>query len=218
MQNKIIIVCGPKDSGKTYRVTELLAACDRAVTFDLIHEAAYGGEGCEVVTGNLRALYEAIPREREHFRVTYRPINVDVQDNGLVACPELEPVIKLCFLRGDTTLVIDEAHLVCNSRNCPRMLMVSNLVGRHRELSLVLVCQKLNVIPSAIRENTDEFYFWKIIEPASLDAVEDRCGREVRDQVAALRPIDRDEDTGAFRAPGQCLHWTKFKGVVEVTE
>lgn len=213
MHNRIILVVGPKGSGKTHKVVEVVSTYDRYATFDLVHESAYAE--AEVIVGNPRALYECV--RKDVFKVTYRPVTHDVQANGLVTTPEFEPFVKLCYLRGDMLMVIDEAHLLCNSRNCPRMLMVSNLIGRHRELSMILVAQSFSGIHPAIRKNADEFYFWKIIEPSDLEGIQHRCGREVMEQVRNLRAIETDEQDN-FKAAGQMLHWTKSKGVVEVTE
>jgi hypothetical protein len=115
-------------------------------------------------------------------------------------------------------LVIDEAHLLANGRNCPKMLMVSSLVGRHRQLSMILIAQSFSGIHPAIRRNADEFYFWKIIEPSDLDNIRERCGRDVEKQVSELRATEVDPETETFKRAGQMLHWSKFGGVVEVTE
>jgi hypothetical protein len=79
------------------------------------------------------------------------------------------------------------------------------------------VAQRVTGIHPAIRENTDEFYFWKIINPASLKVIEENCGKDVAEQVKNLRAVELDEKDN-FKSPGQMLHWTKFRGVVEVTE
>jgi len=213
MHNKITLVIGPKGSGKTYKVISLLEKEQRVAVFDMVHEQGYND--CIPYMNQPAEFAKAIDPSVETFRVAYRPVLIDVQDNGLVDSPEFEPFVMLCFKRGNMTMVIDEAHLLCNSRNCPKSLMVANLVGRHRELSMILVAQSFSGIHPAIRKNADEFYFWKIIEPSDLDGIKDRCGDEVRDQVKNLKATETDDDDN-FIAPGQVLHWKKAKGVVSI--
>jgi hypothetical protein len=177
-----------------------------------------------VIEGKPRSFAEAIgayktleEQHKEKFCVVYHPAVTEVQDNGLMESPEFGLIVKTCQIRGHMYLVIDEAHLWCNSYNCPKELMVANLIGRHDELSLILIAQRINGIHPAIRENADEFYFWKIITPTGLKMVTEYCGADVAEQVNNLRAVELDDDNN-FVSPGQCLHWSKFRGVEEVTE
>jgi hypothetical protein len=230
MQRKIIIVIGPSGSGKTRTVSMLTDGIQRVAVFDLVSDAQYvRSEDVTVIEGRPKDFGRAIgafgpidptvPQEKERFTVIYHPDPrfVKTMDNGLIDSPEFEPLVKMCHERGDMYLVVDEAHLLCNSYNCPPELMKVNLIGRHKGLSMILVAQQFNGIHPAIRENADEFYFYKVIRPATLKSIADTCGDEVATQVGALRAVELDED-GKFKTPGQRLHWTKFKGVVEVTE
>lgn len=231
MQNKIILEIGPKGSGKTYTACEGIKKMERVVVFDMVSERAYAAAigapeeidpdlppDNKIIVGRPKELAQAMPQGKEHFKIVYRPIEIEIQDNGLVNAPEFGPVTKLCFLRGDLWFVIDEAHLLCNSRNCPKDLMVANLLGRHRRMSMVLVAQSFTGIHPAIRKNADEFMFWRLIEPSDLEAIRQRCGREVEEQVRNLRVLERDPKTEKLIKPGQMLHWDKLKGVVSVSE
>jgi AAA domain len=217
MHRKVIIVIGPSGSGKTHEVAKIVKTRPRVATFDMMRDEQYLSEGTVVVIGQPLTFAEAISPDKETFRVVYHPVIIEPLDNGLVESPEFEPLVKLCHLRGDMYLVIDEAHLWCNSRNCPKELMMASLVGRHREFSLILIGQSFSMIHPAIRRNVDEFYTWKTVEPADLEAIRERCGKEVEEQVRQLRATEVNDDN-EFVAAGQMLHWTKAKGVVEVTE
>jgi hypothetical protein len=225
MQNKIICVIGPKGSGKTHTVCAAIKRMERVVVFDMVHERAYAEVILEsnksgnnaIIVGEPKKFSEAINKDKEEFRVIYRPINLEVVKNGLVETNEFGPIVKLVFLRGDCWLVVDEAHLLCNSHNCPKELMIANLLGRHRRMSLVLVAQSFTGIHPAIRKNADEFMFWRIIEPSDLDGIKDRCGKEVADKVQNLRPLERNPETDELIRPGQMLRWDKLNGVVELT-
>jgi hypothetical protein len=224
MQNKIICVIGPKGSGKTFTVCEGMKHMERVVVFDMVHEEAYAQVVLEehnknnvIVVGEPKKFAEAISRDKENFKVIYRPVNLEVVKMGLVETNEFGPITKLVFLRGDCWFIVDEAHLLCNSHNCPKELMIANLLGRHRRMSLLLVAQSFTGIHPAIRKNADEFMFWRIIEPSDLDGIRERCGRDVEEQVRNLRPLERNPETEELIRPGQMLRWDKLRGVVEIT-
>jgi len=224
-QNKIILVIAPKGAGKTRTVSQLVDKLDRVAVFDMVKDEQYTSNKKEmvVIEGRPRDFGNAIgvsnePDNTKRFYVVYHPKRIEPQDNGLLNSEELGIIVKACHeWRGHMYLVIDEAHLFCNSYNCPKDLMMATLIGRHKEFSMILVAQSFTGIHPAIRRNADEIYFWKIIEPAELDGVKERCGKEVMLQVSELRAVEVDEND-KFKAPGQRLHWTKFGGVVEVTE
>lgn len=213
MFNKIIIAIGPKRVGKTRKVSEVVRGLPRTATFDIVRDAQYT-EGATVVRGRPADFANAIRPEK--FNVVYQPTIRELKDNGLMDVPEFQPLCKLCHARGDMYFIIDEAHLICNSRNCPSELALASMIGGHSGFSMILIAQSFTGIHVALRRNADEFYFWKIIEPNDLDGIADRCGDEVRDQVAALRATESD-DNEQFKSAGQMLHWTKNKGVVEIT-
>ena len=214
MQNKILIVIGPKGAGKTQQVSTIIDDIDRVAIFDMVRDAKYANK-TQVIVGRPAEFARAIVPES--FKVTYHPVIIEPLDNGLVYSPEFGPLLDLCHKRGDMYFVIDEAHLWCNSRNCPKELMMANLIGRHKRFSMIFVAQSFAGIHPAIRKNADEFMFWKLIEPSDLDGIKQRCGAEVMEQVRNLRAVEKDDDDN-FVAAGQMLHWSKSKGVVCVTD
>lgn len=218
MFNKIILVIGPKRTGKTRKVSELVANdIPRSVTFDLMKDGQYTEGEVTVIQGKPAELARAIGKDQEQFRVVYQPAIIELKDNGLIDAPEFEPLLKLCHLRGDMWFVIDEAHLLCNYRTCPSELVMASYVGGHSGFSMILIAQSFSGIHPIVRRNADEFYFWRMIEPADLDAVKERCGEDVMIQVRELRATEVS-DNNEFIAAGQMLHWTKNKGIVEVTK
>ncbi len=218
MFNKIILVIGPKRSGKTRKVSEIVSDLDRSATFDLMKDTQYTeGDDVVVIRGLPRAFADAISPDKDKFKVVYQPVIVSLKENGLIDSVEFQPIMKLCHLRGDMYFVIDEAHLLCNSRNCPAELVMASYVGGHTGFSLILVAQSFSGIHPIVRRNADEFYFWKIIEPADIDGIKQRCGVEVSEQVYNLRSTETD-DNNEFKSAGQMLHWSKNKGVIQVTE
>jgi hypothetical protein len=219
MHNKIIIVIGPKRAGKTRKVSTMVEKLDRVATFDMMKDAQYLDhvEHDAVFRGKPAEFARYIGKDKKTFKVVYQPTIIKLQDNGLIDSPEFEPIVKLCHLRGDMYLIIDEAHLLCNSRNCPPELMMASYVGGHSGFSMILVAQSFTGIHPAVRRNADELLLWRIIEPSDLDGIRERCGDDVMRQVQTLRSVELDDDN-EFVKSGQMLHWTKSKGVVEVTE
>jgi hypothetical protein len=229
VQRKIILVIGPSGSGKTKTVSELIDNLDYVAIFDMVKDDQYfrtktgqPRQGVVVVEGNLSQFASEINAKTgqdrtKPFKVVYHPVKVETLDNGLADVPEFGPIVRVCHERGHMYLVIDEAHMLCNSYNCPPELMKANLIGRHQEFSMILVAQQFNGIHPAIRENADEVYFWKIIRPATLKTIADMCSDETATQVQALRAVEVDKNN-KFVAAGQRLHWSKFRGVEEVTE
>jgi hypothetical protein len=217
VHRKIIIIIGPSGSGKTHLAADLCTKIERIAVFDMMRDVQYQTDGSTIVTGQPRMFAEAISQDKQSFRVIYQPVIITPLENGLVESPEFEPLVKLCHLRGDMYFVIDEAHLWCNSRNCPPELMMASLVGRHKEFSIILIAQSFSMIHPSLRRNMDDFYTWRTVEPADLDAIKERCGRDVEEQVRNLRAVETDDDDNFIKA-GQMLHWSKSKGIVEVTE
>lgn len=227
MQRRIILVIAPSGSGKTRLVSEMITDLDRVAVFDTVKDPQYFTEKDNVVViegPRPRSFAEAIGalgpdagKAQGKFKVVYHPGIREVQKNGLFYSPEFGPVVRVCQERGHMYLVIDEAHCWCDGRNCPNELMLATLIGRHDELSMILIAQRITGIHPSIRENADEFYFWKMITPSGLKMVEEYCGEDTAKQVAELRAVELDEHD-KFKAPGQYLHWSKFRGVEEITE
>lgn len=200
----------------------MVAELDRVAAFDMMRDNQYltvktpKDEPITVVDGNPRLFADAIAPDKERFKVVYHPARCVMQPNGIVECMEFEPVVKLCHLRGQMYLVIDEAHMFCNSYNCPPELMMASYVGGHNGFSMILVAQSFVGVHPVIRRNADEIYFWRITEPSDLEVIRKRCGKDVEEAVKALRAVELDDDN-KFVAPGQMLHWSKYKGIAETT-
>jgi hypothetical protein len=216
MQNKIICVIGPKRSGKTRKVSEMVRTIPRVAVYDMMKDSQYIADAA-IVRGNPEDFAKCITPDKEEFQVIYHPTIIKLNDKGLVDAPSFEPILKLCHLRGHMYFVIDEAHLLCNSRNCPSELMMASYVGGHKGFSMILIAQSFTGIHPIVRRNADELILWRIIEPADLEGIRERCGRDVEDKVRQLRSVELD-DNDEFKAPGQMLHWSKSKGIIEVTE
>ena len=216
MQNKITGIIAPKGSGKTFTVCNLLRGARCFAVFDMLGEFQYAKIADEVYSGTPRAFGKALMQER--FRIVYRPTVFlrDDSSNSGERVPEFETFIDCCYLRGNMTCVIDEAHQLCSPHHCPESLLVAIRLGRHRSLDIVYVTQSWSAVSRPLTAATDEFVFFKIIEPLDLQGIRNRCGEEVRDRVQGLRKLEQLPDGSAI--PGQRLTWNVTEGMVSVTE
>jgi hypothetical protein len=212
MQNKITGVIGPKGSGKTHEVAARIEPLPRVVVFDMVHEAGYLKDKSTVIVGNPHAFGEAL--RQPEFHIIYRPTIFRIE-NDKVHCPIFNTIVKLCYIRGNCLLVIEEAHLVCNAVSCPAMLMTANLIGRHRALSLMYISQSFAAVTRPLTRNTDEFLFWRIIEPGDLDGIRDRCGMETMATVKQLRKLEDHRKEGGEIIPGEMVEWNIWNGLIQ---
>jgi hypothetical protein len=205
--NRIIVAVAPTGSGKTHAVSAAFRECERAAVFDMVHEPAYL-TGTDLIVGQPRAFAECL--KGESFRVCYRPIIFSMM-SGEEYCPEFEPFLKCCYLRGGMWAIIDEAHQLCSPHMCPDVLLSAVRLGRHRGLNLIFATQSFSAISRPITQNANEFWFWKIIEPSDIEGISQRCGREVAKKVTALRRLERTKEGKII--PGETVQWTAWEGM-----
>lgn len=211
MKNKIIGVIGPKGSGKTYSVAEYMQQLDRVAVFDLVHESGYLKDDSITYVGAPQAFGQSLLLDK--FCSLYRPIRFNVEGDK-IECPFFNTFVKLCYLRGSMTMIIDEAHMLCNAHSCPPMLATANFIGRHRQLSIIYVAQSFSAVTRPLTRNTDEFWFWRIIEPSDLEGIAKRCGNETAQAVTQLQKL---EFTDKGIVPGKMLKWDIWNGAQHET-
>lgn len=216
MQNRIICVIAPKGSGKTHLISNMIPTLEpkRIAVFDMIHERAYSS--CVPYVGKMKAFATEL-KKGDDYQLAYRPIIFE-NDKGKESVPEFGLFVKACYLKGSMWMVVDEAHQICTARNCPKELLKAIRLGRHRELSMIFITQSFSAISRPITENADEFYFFRIMEPSSIDGISKRCGTDVAEKVQNLRKLKRDINTGNVIETGQVLHWTVWDGIESITE
>lgn len=209
--NKIIGVIAPKGSGKTYQVCKHLYSVDRFAAFVIFRsDTGYLAVADNVVFESPRQLAEAMKPER--FRLVYHPSIPQLDLSGDFNFPSFNTFIEICYRRGNCTAVIDEAHLICDAKNAPPWLLMTLIDGRRRGVDILYVSHRFSTVHRMLTANTDEFWFYKITEPADLQGIRQRCGVDVMERVANL---DRLELVNGTVKPGQRIRWTTYQGIIE---
>jgi hypothetical protein len=202
-QNRIIGAIGPKGSGKTYTVAEYLATQTRFVIFDIMGDVSYLRVADDVIK-NRKELLEAV--KEPEFKIIYRGRIERDEKTGDITAPDLGFVVDVAHTTGNMLLVIDEAHLLCDTHNIPAALFTACTIGRHRQLSLLYVSHRFALVDRIVTTNTDEFWFWRIIEPSDLDGIRQRCGPDTMERVRSASKLERGKNDEVIT--GEMIRWT----------
>jgi hypothetical protein len=188
--NSIIGVIGPKGSGKTHYICELARSLPRVAFFDTVHEPAYISAADQFVIANPNELASAIMPDT--FKVCYRTLHLE---SGF------DHFIRLCYLKGNLTAVIDEADLICSPQYISETFRTIISVGRHRELSILYITRRFSNVNRLLTSQESKFVFFRTSEPLDVAAIADRCGNSVASQVQDLPrifPEDAESNVSEF--------------------
>jgi len=178
IQNRILGCVGRKGSGKSTRVKELLLYCPRHVVFDVMgeHTAANGKNRFEKPTQLAGFLKWSLGQQT--FACAYVP--------GGAPDEEIEEVSRLVYARGHLAFICEEVPLYGWPGYMPPIFGKLVRTGRHRQIDLCWTAQRAAEVPKTLTSLTDVWILFSQTEPRDLDALADRCGREVADRVARL--------------------------------
>lgn len=206
--NRIMGIVAPKGSGKSYTLGQWLDGQRRVLVFDITTADAYRREGVKIVEGNPADCGREMIKNAD-FKILYLPKNVQAKTNYVYA-PAFDKLCEIAFAIGNCTLVVEEAHHLCTAYHIPFALLNISRLGRHQQCSLVYVTQSFTAVHKSLRDNTDEFWFWRLIEPADVEGVRARCGSEAAERVQKLRKL---EERNGEVIPGEMLRWTIERGL-----
>jgi hypothetical protein len=176
IQNRIVGIVGVKGSGKSTFFATLLKRRERFIVWDPMSEH-FWTPNCFESPEALRAFLRW-SRKRERFAASYIP-------SGDLA-EEIEEVAGMVYARGDLVFGVEELPLVCSPSYIPPVLGRLVRTGRHKRLDVIWTCQRASEVARIVTALTDEFVLFSQREPRDLDAISDRCGRDVSEKVAAL--------------------------------
>jgi hypothetical protein len=177
IQNRIIGVVGRKGSGKSTRVGELLRYCPRYLVFDVMGEHAAQNDN------RLDSLVELSQFLKwSHKQQTFAGIYVPAGELD----EEIEEASRLVYARGNLCFICEEVPLYTQAGYMPPLLGKLVRTGRHRQIDICWTAQRAAEAPKTLTSLTDVWVLFSQTEPRDLDALADRCGREVADRVAGL--------------------------------
>ena len=200
--NEITGIIAPKGAGKTHLSSRLFSECKCAVAFNVMCEPSYTLHATDLCAGNLEELTEMM-RQNE-YRIDYRPSYYDLEEGKSV---EFDWTVKLCYLRKNVTLFIEEAHMFCTSHSMPQDLLLAVRMGRHRGLSITYVTQSYAAVTRPLTSNTNRFYFFGMFDPRELQAIEERTGPECAEAVSQLERLKIIQSPTTMIWPGEIIEW-----------
>lgn len=82
--------------------------------------------------------------------------------------------------------VVEEAPWVLKAGYMPPAFGKIVRTGRHRQIDLLWTAQRASEVSRTLTSATDVWIFYSQTEPRDLDAIAERCGREIADKTAGL--------------------------------
>jgi len=207
LQNKITGIVGPKGSGKTYQAAKEFAREDRALVYQIVRTNDEYDLYATHITDDL-VTASKIMRKEEKFRVVYKVPDGDIIPRGKeLVYTSLVPLAEECYLEGNMTLFLDEAHEFCSQWVIDWRLRKIFRLARNQRLNITWVAQGMEV-HREIRRNTDEHVFFFIWEPGDLEKIRERCGEATAERVAQLRRLKQE---GQKVIPAEYLVWRAYE-------
>ena len=177
MRRNIVIGCvGLRGSGKSTALREIISCRPRLVVVDVMGEHRFG----EVVS-NLEDAFDVLDavQRRKNFAVTIQPGRGDLSD-------VVDQLCDYVFEIGNLALALEEIPHYCTAGAMPEGLDALARMGRHRHIDLIYTGQRFAELPRRLTATTDYFVLFGQREPRDLEALADRVGRAVADQVERL--------------------------------
>jgi hypothetical protein len=176
-QNKIIGVAGRKGSGKSTIARKILEHAPRLFLFDTMGEHAWVPERMENLQEAVMWIMET--PYRDSFMGSIVPSGDDFEAEFSETCVEV-------YDAGNMLFGVEEVPMLSTAGFIPKKYNKVVRLGRHRNLSLLYTAQRLSECPRALTSATDIFVLFCHSEPRDLDAIADRCGREISEKVQEL--------------------------------
>lgn len=170
----VIVVTGRTGSGKSVWSRRVSAGYQRRMIYD-----PFATYNCQVVDSEgLILLHESNQVDRKGFCIQFR-------DAAL-----LPLAADICYSLGDCLLVVEEMGVVLNGmRATPDWLRRLIFLGRHRDVSLMLVAQRAASVPTDVRSQCSRFVAFAQSEFVDRDWIKKSFGPEVADRVGSLKTL-----------------------------
>lgn len=170
--NSRLFVCGKTGSGKSYFVINgIIPLLSSYVLFD------YKGEH-----NSLKALYchsikELAPAIRNVPYIVFQPYDA----SGAV----FNECCRLCYLKGNITLIIDEIGRYTTTSYIPKWLDMVLRMGRSRNVCLILCSQRPRFINNTIISECENFLIFRLNLESDRNKLKAIVGDEIEKISAA---------------------------------
>lgn len=98
----------------------------------------------------------------------------------------LDVICEWIYDLGNVLFIVEEIPLLCSPSFLPPELDRIVRLGRHQGVDFLWTCQRMSEVARRLTAATDLFILFRHSEPRDLDAIADRCGRQLSEKVAAL--------------------------------
>ena len=177
-QNQIVGIVGRKGSGKSTRTATLLKYAPRIIAWDPMDDhSRLLPDSFDTICTLLDDYFEET-KSHQTFACDYVP--GDNLEN------DFEELCVLAYDHGPLLFVVEEAPLVCRANFMPPTFGKIVRTGRHRGIDLLWTAQRASEVSRTLTSATDFWIFYSQTEPRDLDAIAERCGRDVAENVAGL--------------------------------
>ncbi len=180
-QNKIVGIVGRKGSGKSTMLRKLLEPRERILVFDVL------GEHAEWLPNKIYD-FEKLDRflgwaaTQRTWAASFVP-QVDLEGS-------FEFVSGRVYEMGNLAFAVEEIPMLCTPAHLPELFDRVVRLGRHRSIDLAYTGLRFAEIARRLTAATDVFLLFSQNEPRDLDALAERCGREVAERVGEIQQFE----------------------------
>jgi len=98
----------------------------------------------------------------------------------------LDLICEWIYDLGNTLFIVEEIAMLCSPSFLPPELDRIVRLGRHQGVDFLWTCQRMAEVARRLTAATDSFILFRHSEPRDLDAIADRCGRDVAEKISRL--------------------------------
>lgn len=208
-----ILVFGPPSSGKSHLMQTWISGLERSVTIDTTAECM--DSSFTHVWGNPKELLTILFENPFYYRISYHPSGRNFEHDfkwcveGLWLSGKINEGKNTPLPRW---LFVDEVHEVCSNHSVLDEMDLIIRYCRHNLMGFVGCTHRLADVNRLLTSNAKMIILFHTMEPVDLDAIQDRFGKDVRQQVINLRPLIYDDVHKSVEQEPQCLVWIRGKG------
>jgi Cdc6-like AAA superfamily ATPase len=161
---------GQTGSGKTVLARFMLDSRKEVVVIDPKRRIQWSGYK---VCQSLRSL---VTESRNNTRLIYKPSHVALKGWKLGTDSEIEKVFEWVYLRGKTTLYVDEVYLVTSGEQLPQFYHACLTQGRELGIETWSATQRPMHVPQVTMSEAEQFYCFYQRMPQDRKKIEEMAG------------------------------------------